>query len=293
MNLGIEFVLRYVYPIFIILMVIEYFMARHLFDLKESLSGFAIAIGASLVAFFTKVIAFGIFVLFFNLFKELRVEYLGYESMGWAWYIWILALLADDFSFYWHHRFSHSVRLLWAAHVPHHSAHSYNLTIGIRNGWFVTFYKSIFWLWIPIIGFEPVMVATCLIINGIYQFFLHTQLVPSLGRIEKVINTPYLHQVHHSSNLEYLDKNHGGILIIWDRIFGTYQQIIPEVTPKYGILKDPHTYNPVLLNTHEFIGIWKDMKKSSSILNKLKYIFYPPGWSHDGSSKTAKELKHE
>jgi len=293
MNLGIEFVLTYVYPIFIVLMIIEYFSARHLFDLKESLSGFAIAIGASFVAFFTKVLALGIFVLFFNLFKELRVEYLGYESLGWAWYIWILALIADDFSFYWHHRFSHTVRLLWAAHVPHHSARSYNLTIGIRNGWFVTLYKSVFWLWIPIIGFEPAMIATCLIINGIYQFFLHTQLVPSLGRIEKVFNTPYLHQVHHSSNLEYLDKNHGGILIIWDRIFGTFQGVIPELEPKFGILKDPDTYNPVLLNTHEFTSIWKDLKKSSSLLNKLKYIFYPPGWSHDGSSKTVCEMQQE
>jgi len=293
MKIGIEVVLTYIYPLFIGLMVLEYFMARHLFDLKESFSGFAIAAGASVVAFFTKVVALGIFFFFFELFKELRLEFLGYESFGWAWYVWILAVIADDFNFYWHHRLSHSIRLLWAAHVPHHSAKSFNLTIGIRNGWFITFYKPIFWLWMAIIGFEPIMIATALIINGIYQFFLHTQIVPSLGWFEKIFNTPYIHRAHHSSNIEYLDKNHGGIFIIWDKIFGTYQDIITGLEPKYGILKDPGTYNPIVLNIHEFSSILEDVKKVSCWKDKLKYIFFPPGWSHDGSSETALELQKE
>lgn len=293
MDLGIEFVVTYIYPIFVILMILEYIMAKHLFDLKESFSGFAIAAGASFVAFFSKVVAFGVFVFFFEIFKGLRLELLGYESFGWAWYVWILAIILDDFNFYWHHRFSHTVRLLWAAHVPHHSAKSFNFTIGIRNGWFVTLYKPLFWLWMPIVGFEPGMIALALIINGIYQFFLHTQLIPSLGWFEKVFNTPYIHQVHHSSNVEYLDKNHGGMLIIWDKLFGTFQDIIPKLKPKYGILKDPNTYNPILLNTHEFSSIWKDVRGVSSWKDKFKYIFYPPGWSHDKSSKTAMELQEE
>ncbi len=293
MEIGIEVVLTYIYPIFIILMVMEYVMARHLFNLKESFAGFAIAAGASVVAFFTKIVALGIFIFIFETFKDLRVEYFGYASFGWAWYVWIFAIIADDFNFYWHHRLSHTVRLLWAAHVPHHSAKSFNLTIGIRNGWFITLYKPVFWLWMAMIGFEPIMIATALIINGIYQFFLHTQLVPSLGWFEKVFNTPYIHQVHHSSNIEYLDKNHGGMFIIWDKLFGTYQDIITTIDPKYGILKDPDSYNPIFLNTHEFSDIWRDVKKVSSWKDKLKYIFYPPGWSHDNSTKTAMELQRE
>jgi len=293
MDLGIELTVKYIYPIFIILMILEFVLARHLFDVKESLSGFAIAAGASLVAFFTKVIAFGVFVFFFEFFKDFRMEYLGYESFGFAWYVWIFAILADDLSFYWHHRMSHTIRLLWAAHVPHHSAKNFNFTIGIRNGWFVTLYKPIFWLWMAFLGFEPAMIATALIINGIYQFFLHTQLIPSLGWYEKVFNTPFIHQVHHCSNVEYLDKNHGGMLIIWDKLFGTYQDIIPKLKPKYGILKDPDTYNPILLNTHEFSSIWKDVRSVPSWKDKFKYIFYPPGWSHDHSSKTAMELQQE
>jgi hypothetical protein len=144
-----------------------------------------------------------------------------------------------------------------------------------------------------IVGFEPVMIVASMVLNGIYQFFLHTQLVPSLGWFGKAFNTPYAHQVHHSSNVEYLDKNHGGILILWDKLFGTYQSIIPEADPKFGILKDPNTYNPILLNTHEFSSIWKDVRKASSWTDKFKYIFFPPGWSHDKTSKTARELQQE
>ena len=217
MELGIDVVVKYIYPIFGLLMVLEYFSAKHLFDLKESFAGFVVAIVASVIASFSKLVALAIFFLIFELFKDLRLALFGYETLGWAWYVWIFAILADDFSFYWHHRFSHSIRLLWAAHVPHHSAKNFNFTIGIRNGWFVTLYKPIFWLWMPLIGFEPIMIATCLIINGIYQFFLHTQLVPSMGWYGKIFNTPYVHQVHHSSNIEYLDKNHGGMLIVWDK----------------------------------------------------------------------------
>ena len=288
-----DLVVTYIYPVFIILMILEYILAKHLFDLKESFSGFAIAAVASLIAFFSKVFAFGVFIYFFELFKGFRLEYLGYESLGWAWYIWVFAIIFDDFNFYWHHRLSHTIRLLWAAHVPHHSAKSFNFTIGIRNGWFITLYKPVFWLWLPIVGFEPVMIATALIVNGIYQFFLHTQLVPSLGWFEKVFNTPFIHRVHHSSNVEYLDKNHGGMLIIWDKLFGTFQDILSNVKPKYGILKDPDTYNPILLNTHEFSSIWKDVLRASSWKDKLKYVFYPPGWSHDNSSKTTMELQRE
>src|SRR5690606_14912955 len=163
-----------------------------------------------------KVVALGVFIVIFNLFKEIRIQYLGYESFGWAWYVWVVCLLCDDFNFYWHHRLSHTIRLLWAAHIPHHNADTFNLTVSIRNGWFITFYKPIFWLWMAAIGFEPVMIATCLVINAAYQFFLHTQHVPKLPWYGAVFNTPYDHVVHHSSNVEYMDKNHGGILIIWD-----------------------------------------------------------------------------
>jgi sterol desaturase/sphingolipid hydroxylase (fatty acid hydroxylase superfamily) len=293
MDKVLEIGMTYVYPILILLIVIEFFKARHLYDLKESLSSFAIAAVSSLIVTFTKVVAVGIFFLLFEYFQDFRMEYLGYSSLGWAWYVWVACIICDDFNFYWHHRWSHTVRLLWAAHIPHHNAATFNLTVSIRNGWFITLYKPIFWLWMAIIGFEPLMIGTALVINATYQFFLHSQLVPSLGWYEKIFNTPYIHVVHHSSNVQYMDRNHGGMLIIWDKIFGTYQDVIKGLKPKFGVTKPPNSYNPIKANTHEFENIWQDLKKSRSWKDRFMYVFGPPGWSHDDSSKTAKQLRKE
>ncbi|WP_020528395.1 sterol desaturase family protein [Flexithrix dorotheae] len=292
-NLPINEYITYIYPFLILTLVSEFIFARENYILKETLSSFAIAIGATIVASFTKIAALVVFTFVFEATKEFRLELLGYESLGWAWYIWILAIIGDDFNFYWHHRFSHTIRLLWAAHIPHHNSETFNFSVALRNGWFITLYKPIYWLWMPLIGFEPVMVATALIINAIFQFFLHTQLMPSLGWFGKIINNPYIHQAHHACNIEYLDKNHGGIFIIWDRIFGTYQDLIKGVKPIYGVLKPPQSFNPIKANTHEFENIWRDVKSTKSFKNKLKYIFYPPGWSPDKSTKTAKEMQRD
>ncbi len=283
---------RYIYPVLLGFMVTEYLVARENYDLKDSLAGFGIALGASVVASFTK--AFTVVVVFqwfFDVFTPLRQEYLGYSSIGFAWWAWILAVVADDFSFYWHHRFSHTIRLLWAAHVPHHSSQNYNLTVSIRNGWFITLYKPVFWLWMACVGFEPVMMGIALIINGIYQYFLHTKLVGSLGFFGKIFNNPYVHTVHHSSNVEYLDKNHGGIFLIWDHIFGTWQNIIEGIIPKYGILKNQETYNPIKLNTHEFKAIFHDVKRAKNIKEVWMYIFGSPGWCPNNTTLTVKQIQ--
>lgn len=285
--------LKYVYPIFTALIVVEYLQARHLFDLKESLSGFVIALGATVMRLLTQVLEVSLYLFLFAWAAPFREEFLGYTSLGFAWYVWLIAMIADDHNFYWHHRLSHNIRVLWAAHLPHHSARTFNLTVSIRNGWFITLYKPIFWIWMPLVGFEPIMIASCLIINSMYQFFLHSQLVPSLGWYEKLFNTPYLHVVHHSSNTEYLDRNHGGILVIWDKLYGTWQKPIPGVQPKYGISHDPDSYDPVKHNLFEFQEIWRDVKKSPKLWHKFMYIFGPPGWSHDGSSKTSRQLQAE
>ncbi|HHP7241948.1 MAG TPA: sterol desaturase family protein [Cyclobacteriaceae bacterium] len=292
MEFPIQEAIKYIYPILIGFMVIEFLTARHNYLLKDTLAGFGIAIGATVVATFTKV--FTVFVVFqfvFDLFEPLRQSLFGYASVGFAWWAWVLAIICDDFNFYWHHRLSHTIRLLWAAHVPHHSSNQFNLSVSIRNGWFITLYKPIFWLWMPAVGFEPVMIGSVLIINATYQYFLHTQTVKSLGWYEKIFNTPWIHQVHHSSNEQYLDKNHGGILIIWDKLFGTYQDVIKGVKFKYGILKDPGTYNPIRLNTHVFEDIWHDVRHAKSFKEALMYIFGPPGWSPDGSSLTARQIQ--
>jgi len=293
-ELAIEGVgIKYVYPLFLVLIMMEYVRAKHHFDLKESVSGFVIGAGATVIRVITNVFEISLYMFLFWLAADLRQGLLGYTSLGFAWYIWLVCAIADDHNFYWHHRLSHNIRLLWAAHLPHHSARTFNLTVSIRNGWFITLYKPIFWIWMPLLGFEPIMIATCLIANAFYQFFLHSQLVPSLGWYEKVFNTPYVHTVHHSSNTEYLDRNHGGILVVWDKLYGTWQEPIKGVEPKYGISHDPDSYNPVKHNLFEFQEIWKDMKKSPNWRDKFMYAFGPPGWSHDGSSKTSRQLQEE
>lgn len=285
--------LVYVYPVFIVLILIEYFKAKDLFDLKESLSGFVIGLGATAIRVVTNVFEISLYMFLFWWAADFRQEHFGYTSLGFAWYTWILCAVLDDHNFYWHHRLAHNVRLLWAAHLPHHSGRKYNLTISIRNGWFITLVKPIYWLWMPLVGFEPIMIATCLIINAFYQFTLHSQLVPSYGWLENIFNSSYVHVVHHSSNTEYLDRNHGGIFTFWDRLYKTWQAPIKGVVPKFGISHDPNTNNPITHNVFEFQEIWKDVKKAPGLKNKLMYIFGPPGWSHDGSSMTSKQLQEE
>ncbi len=284
--------MKYIYPVLVGFMILEYVVAKENYELKDSLAGFGIALGASVVASFTKVFTVVVvFQWFFDVMSPFREQYLGYSTIGFAWWAWVLAIFADDFNFYWHHRLSHTVRLLWAAHVPHHSSKNYNLAVSIRNGWFISFYKPIFWLWMTCVGFEPFMIGTAMIINGTYQYFLHTKKVGSLGLIGKIFNNPHVHAVHHSSNIEYLDKNHGGIFLIWDHVFGTWQNVIEGVAPKYGIIKDPETYNPIRLNTHEFEAIYKDVRKAKGLKEVAMYIFGAPGWSPGNDSMTVKQMQ--
>jgi sterol desaturase/sphingolipid hydroxylase (fatty acid hydroxylase superfamily) len=293
MEFDLYAAVKYAFPVFIICMIVEYLYARDEFDLKESFAGVQIAIGASLIGTVTLAAKLTVFIIVFEFFKNFRMEYLGFESFGWAWYVWIACLLLDDMCFYWHHRFSHSIRLLWAAHIPHHSAKKFNLTIGIRNGWLITFYKPIWWLWMPLIGFEPVMIATTMTINAVFQFFLHVRHMPSWGWIGQIINNSYIHRAHHACNVEYLDKNHGGIFLFWDKLFGTFVDVDDKIETRFGVLHDPNSYNPIKIHTHEFQDIWRDVKSVDSWSDKLKYIFYPPGWSHDNSSKTSRQLQRE
>ena len=290
-----EFVyfIPYFVPLAVVFIGIEIYISvkhnEHLYEWKDSRASALVGIGAVVLQIFTKAATLAVFGIIYKLFQPLRLE-LGYNDLGWAWWVWALAILSDDFSFYWHHRLSHTVRILWAAHIVHHSSSYFNLGTAFRNGWVIFFYKPIFWLWMPAIGFHPVIVLTAMAVNSLYQFWLHTKKIPSLGKIEKVFNTPYLHQIHHSQNPEYLDKNHSGIFIIWDRIFGTYHPGYTKEEKVFGVTTPPGSYNAIKIVTHEFENIWRDVKSAPRFSEKLKYIFSPPGWSHDGSTLTVKQM---
>jgi sterol desaturase/sphingolipid hydroxylase (fatty acid hydroxylase superfamily) len=293
--LGITNPLVYALPVFLLLIAIELYLSlkheRHIYEWKDLGASLSVGAGAGVLAIFTKAASIGMFFFFFEIFKPLRVAWLGYEHFGWAWYVWIICQFADDFSYYWYHRMSHEVRVLWAAHLVHHSSENFNLGSGVRNGWFTLFYKPLFWIWMAVIGFHPFMIATCLGIQAIYQFHLHTMSVPKLGFLEKFMNTPTQHQVHHSKNYEYLDKNHGGFLNIFDRLFGTFLDLDEKNKAQFGILKPPNSYNPLVIVTHEYASIWQDVKNAKTWKDKFMYVFGPPGWCPDSSSQTVKQIQ--
>jgi sterol desaturase/sphingolipid hydroxylase (fatty acid hydroxylase superfamily) len=210
-------------------------------------------------------------------------------DVGGAWWSWIVLLFAEDCCYYWFHRAHHEIRVLWAAHVVHHSSQHFNLSTALRQTLLTPFTSPVFWLPLPLIGFPVWMVLTAQAWSLIYQFWLHTELVGRLGPLEAVMNTPSHHRVHHGKNIAYLDKNHAGIFIIWDKLFGTFA---PEVEPvRYGLTKDIRSFNPAVIGTHEIVAIAHDVARAPTLHARLGYLFAPPGWSHDGSSKTARELQ--
>jgi sterol desaturase/sphingolipid hydroxylase (fatty acid hydroxylase superfamily) len=199
----------------------------------------------------------------------------------------------DDFAYYWFHRLNHEIRFLWAAHIVHHSSENFNLGTAVRNGWFTIFYKPFFYMWIVTLGFPPAMLIVCLGIEALWQFQLHTVYIPKLGIFEKFLNTHSMHQVHHAKNLAYMDKNHGGFLNTFDKLFGTWKALDDDIDIKYGVSTPPKSYNVWIILMHEYQNIWGDMKKSKNWRHKFLYIFGPPGWSHDGSSLTVKQMQKE
>ena len=176
----------------------------------------------------------------------------------------------------------------------HHSSEHMNFGTALRQGVGERVHKFLFWLWIPLLGFDPLMIFTMISINLFYQYWAHTELVDKLPAwYEYIFNTPSHHRVHHASNIRYLDCNHAGVLILWDRLFGTFSAEIPAEKPVYGLTKNINSYNPGYVMTHEYQSIWRDVRSTSSWSNKLKYIFWAPGWSHDGEDLRAKTLRQQ
>lgn len=279
----------YAIPFFLILISIELYVnwkeQRHLYESKEALASIGMGLGSLVINVVMKGLAYGTYSIIY--------QYRLFE-IGWHWWSWVLIVLADDFTFYWHHRLSHEIRVLWAAHVNHHSSVHYNLATALRQSWAEQLYKYIWWLWMPLLGFDPLMMLMMMSISLIYQYWPHTELIHKLPRwVEFIFNTPSHHRVHHASNIRYLDRNHGGILIIWDRLFGTFSEEKDEEKPVYGITKNIHTYNLFKIAGHEYYDLWQDVKSAPGFMNKLKYVFMPPGWSHNGPDLRAKTLRNQ
>lgn len=281
-------VIMYALPLFLTAIVLEFVVNfihdRKLYNGKDSIASITMGIGSLFVNLGMKVVAFTAYTFLY----EFRIF-----DLGDAWWVWVLLFFADDLSFYWHHRLSHEVRILWAAHVNHHSSVNLNYSTALRQSWTELFHKYLFWLWLPIVGFQPWMILVMMSFSLIFQFLQHTRLVKKLGPLEWIFNTPSHHRVHHASNVRYMDRNHAGMLIIWDRLFGTFQEELDEDEPIYGITNNIDTYNPVKIATHEYASIWQDLKTMPTFIDKVKLLLYPPGWSPNGPNQTAKFLQKQ
>lgn len=280
----------YAIPFFLIAIGTELYInwkeKLDLYEKKEALSSIGMGLGSLVIDILMKGLAFGTYTIIFSHYHIFNI--------GWHWWAWVLILFADDFTFYWHHRLSHEIRILWSAHVNHHSSQTLNLATALRQSWGEQFYKYIWWCWMPLFGFEPLMMLMMMSISLIYQYWVHTELIRKLPKwFEFIFNTPSHHRVHHASNIRYLDQNHAGILIIWDRMFGTFVEEREDEKPVYGITKNINTYNLFKIASHELVDVLQDVKRAPKFSDKLKYIFYPPGWSHDGPDLRARTLRKQ
>lgn len=280
LNLTVYFV-----PVFAVCILVENIIASKKspdrFQIKDSFTSIAMGIGSVLINLVTATIVYTeyTFVSKFALFKIEPV-----------WWSWIVLLFAEDFCYYWFHRIGHESRFFWASHVVHHSSESYNLSTAVRQTWTGTMINSAFWFPLILLGFSPEMVIAQQGISLIYQFFIHTEQVKTVGFLELFMNTPSHHRVHHGSDLKYLDRNYAGIFIIWDKAFGSFQP--EEEVPNYGLVKNLHTYNPIKVAYIEWWNMFKQMYRVGSFTNAIKVMFKPPGWSPEGGTTTG-ELQRQ
>ncbi len=208
------------------------------------------------------------------------------------WESWLALFLLVDFAYYWLHRCSHEIRWMWALHSVHHSARQITLSVAYRLGW--TGLISGPWLFlIPLcwLGFDPRAVALAYAANLLYQFWLHTEAVPKLGALEWIFNTPSHHRVHHAIEPEYLDRNYGGVLIIWDRLFGTFSEERTGAPRTYGLVRQIDTLNPLKIAFAGWVEMIRDLHRARSIRDALGYLFGPPGWRPDGSGQTTAQIR--
>lgn len=280
--------IHYAIPFFIITVVVEAILTVKVrldeYQLKDASVSIAMGLGNVFVGLLAKVVMLTIFYFVY--------KYRVY-TFSFSWYSWLILLFLEDLIYYWNHRIAHECRLFWASHVVHHSSEKYNLSTALRQTWTGGFYTFIFWVPLILIGFHPIMVLTQMSVSLLYQYWIHTELITKLPRwFEAIFNTPSHHRVHHATNPQYLDRNHAGIFIIWDKLFGTFE---PEVEqPVYGLVKNINTYNPIKIAFLEWYTMLLDVFTSkTSLFKRLSYFTKPPGWKHDGSGILSNDLRKD
>lgn len=259
-------------PVFFVLIGIELawsaWKGLKLYRLSDAITNISCGIGQQLTGIFFKT---ALFFFYYWIYEHVRLFSIPSTTIT-----WVLLFIAVDFCYYWFHRMSHEINAIWATHIVHHQSEEYNLTVALRQSWFQGFYSSLFYLPLALIGFDPLMTITVIAFNTLYQFWIHTEIIRHMGWFEWIFNTPSHHRVHHGSNPKYIDKNHAGTLIIWDRLFGTFQK--EEEAPVYGITQPLRSWNPLKANLHYWVDLFLLSERLSGWGNRLKLFVAAPGW---------------
>ena len=261
-------------PVFFILigieLLVERFTHQKLYRLPDAISNISCGITSQLSGLFLRIFGIGIYQLLFEHFAFFNLD-------NTTWWYWVSLVLLVDFAYYWAHRMSHEVNLFWGGHVVHHQSEEYNLSVALRQSSLQVVWTFAFNLPIALLGFNTVDFVLVSAFNTLYQFWIHTETIGKFPRwIEFVFNTPSHHRVHHGRNPKYIDKNHAGSLIIWDRVFGTFQA--EEEKPTYGITKPLNSWNAVWANMSHYAEMANDIKRIPRWRDKIKYMFMKPGW---------------
>ena len=259
-------------PIVLAMILVEVFFSsihnKNLYKKDDTLCTIGLLTGNILMVFALKGITLA---LHFYLFQ---FKLFNLSALIPVWALWILTFVMIDLVFYFYHRISHRVNFLWAIHMSHHSSEEMNFAVSFRQAWFGPISKLPFFMVLPLLGFDPTIIAVAGVVSTLWGIVGHTQIVGKLGPFEWIFNTPSHHRVHHGANSQYIDKNYGNLLIIWDRMFGTFEPEQEEV--KFGLVNNVNTFNPVKVTFMAWVSMINDIKQKNSLSEVIKVIFGPP-----------------
>jgi sterol desaturase/sphingolipid hydroxylase (fatty acid hydroxylase superfamily) len=263
-------------PFFFLLIILELMLEKirgtDYYRMNDSINSLTAGVLSSMTGIIKKLFPLTMYVLVYEQLALFQLEQI--------WWVWVIAFVLYDFCYYWNHRLGHEMNILWAAHVVHHSSEEYNLTTALRQSG-SNFFIWIFYLPMAILGFDPLVLITVGSLNLVYQFWIHSRHIPKLGWYEWVFVTPSNHRVHHAQNQIYIDRNYGGVFIIWDRLFGSFQEELDDDKPIYGIRKAVKSWNPLWANVHVYSQLFKDCLHAERWQDKFLIWFKRTGWRPD------------
>jgi sterol desaturase/sphingolipid hydroxylase (fatty acid hydroxylase superfamily) len=270
-----ETIMLYAIPCFFLLIAVELVaarvMGRTVYRLNDALGSLSLGVMSQISGVFTKALSIGIYAVVLEHVSLFELS----ASSPW---VWVVGLVLYDFCYYWLHRAGHEVTLFWAAHVVHHQSERYNLTTALRQTSSGALFGWIFYLPMAVLGFPLEVFAVVAVIDLLYQYWIHTELVGKLGWFDRVFASPSNHRVHHAVNDRYLDKNYGGIFILWDRLFGTFIEERDDDPTVYGTRSPLRSLNPLWANLEVYAGVWRDTWRTSNWSNRIRLWLGKPGW---------------